>query len=274
MLITPEKYKRGRGGGIKTTARVFFSCDECGTDWGTQYSNYKKKNSIVDLCQSCKNIFGICGMLGKKHSKKTCEKFKKRVGDSNGFFRKNHSDNQKAKWSKSREGKPCRDKPMSVEEKKRRSKIANNYWRGLSEEEKVTRLSFNDYSLARKNLLKNGGRYSKLHQKVKNEMEIFGLGGFKSEEKIGSYIVDEVCFDFKIAIEINGDYWHANPKKYKSSEIISYPKGLFTAASVWQRDELRIKNIESMGFKVFIIWENDIKNINYLSIFKEIKNEM
>ena len=113
-----------------------------------------------------------------------------------------------------------------------------------------------------------------MHQKVKNEMESFGLLDFKSEENVGPYVVDEICFGSKIIIEINGDYWHANPKKYKYDEIISYPKGLKSAASIWSRDKKRIDYIQKESFKVFIIWESDMKDNSYLNIFKEIKNEM
>ena len=135
-------------------------------------------------------------------------------------------------------------------------------------------MSHYDFSALLKGLLCSGGKYSKLHQKVKNEMQSFGLLGFKSEENIGNYVVDEVDFNSKIIVEVNGDYWHANPKKYDSNEIISYPKGFKSASSVWNKDKDRIRFFEKEGFKVFIIWESDMKDNSYLNIFKDIKNEM
>ncbi len=57
MIINPEQYKRGRGGGIKTTERVFISCDECGKEWGTQYSNYKKKNQAPRTVNHSSSVF-------------------------------------------------------------------------------------------------------------------------------------------------------------------------------------------------------------------------
>lgn len=273
MLLNNESYKLGRNGKIHTHQRVTVSCDFCQKTWQTQYSNYKRRIGEHDLCQSCKNSAGICGMLGRKHETKTLEQFSAaRKGKLNGFFSKQHTDIQKEKWSKLREGKAWRS-PIDTEECKRISKRTKAYWDALSEEEKIARLSCLDYSIMRKRLLHNGGKYSKLHSLVKKDIETLGIKDFISEEKIGNYVADEVNHKSKIIIEINGDYWHANPLKYREDEIIVYPKKAMKASDIWKRDEKKIDYFRKQGYQVIIIWESDVKQKNHINLLKGLLND-
>jgi len=46
-------------------------------------------------------------------------------------------------------------------------------------------------------------------------------------------------YDFKfsnIILELNGDYFHANPKFYKEDDIIRIRKVDYTAKDIWQSD--------------------------------------
>jgi len=59
-------------------------------------------------------------------------------------------------------------------------------------------------------------------------------------------------------IEVHGDYWHCNPKKYSGDFI---HKNLnMKAKEKWELDSNRINTIKNMGFNTLIIWENDWKN--------------
>ncbi len=270
MLKNPNSYPRGRGKGIHTHCHVTVMCDKCNNEWNTQYSNYKRKNSKVDLCQACKNKYGVCGMLGRKHSKETIDKFSSsRSGEHNSFHGKKHNNQQKEKWSKKRQGKVWRG-PIGDEERKHMSKLTKTYWDGLTEEAKVARLALCNWSAMHKASLSKGGRYSGLHAKVKNIMLSVGLIDFISEEQIGSYVVDEVSYSRKIIVEINGDYWHANPIKYSQNDIISYPKGLLSAQEVWNKDAKKIDFLQLQGFNVLVIWENDVKNNNIMHTLRNI----
>ena len=64
----------------------------------------------------------------------------------------------------------------------------------------------------------------------------------------------------KIIIEIFGDRWHGNPKKYKSSDILSLWQGDVTVGYKWKFDEERNKQLESFGYKVIVLWGSDINN--------------
>jgi G:T-mismatch repair DNA endonuclease (very short patch repair protein) len=65
--------------------------------------------------------------------------------------------------------------------------------------------------------------------------------------------------DSKIIIEINGNFWHANPLYYQDNDIIKYPGGKKTAKEVWERDKKFIDWAEKNGYKVIVIWEDDFK---------------
>jgi len=65
--------------------------------------------------------------------------------------------------------------------------------------------------------------------------------------------------DSKIIIEINGNFWHANPLYYQGNDIIKYPGGKKAAKEVWERDKKFIDWAEKNGYRVIVIWEDDFK---------------
>ena len=74
-----------------------------------------------------------------------------------------------------------------------------------------------------------------------------------------------------LVIEFLGDYWHANPNKYKSDDIINRHGTYVNVNSIWEADESR-KNIikEALNNPIYIeIWESDW-NENPDKIIEEI----
>lgn len=63
--------------------------------------------------------------------------------------------------------------------------------------------------------------------------------------------------DIKIAFEINGDFWHMNPKFYNADDI--NPKTGELAKNVWNLDLVKKQLCEKNGIKLYTIWENDWK---------------
>jgi hypothetical protein len=56
-------------------------------------------------------------------------------------------------------------------------------------------------------------------------------------------------------IEINGDYWHCNPKLYSADFYNSSKKK--TAQELWDIDKRKKEIAELNGFKLLVIWESD-----------------
>ncbi len=63
-----------------------------------------------------------------------------------------------------------------------------------------------------------------------------------------------------IIIEVNGDYWHANPKLYKENDLIRRFGGYVKAGDIWKKDLERNHYIEKLGYKVLVIWEDEIES--------------
>ncbi len=83
---------------------------------------------------------------------------------------------------------------------------------------------------------------------------------------------DVVLPRFKIAVFVDGCFWHKCPEHFKS------PK---TNKDFWQkkiaenveRDKVNNKKLESIGWTVFRFWEHDIKN-NLDECVLKIKDKM
>lgn len=84
------------------------------------------------------------------------------------------------------------------------------------------------------------------------------------------YSIDYYIEDLKIAIEFNGDYWHGNPKYYKSGDTIKFPNNKeITVDMLWENDKKRKEYLESIGIKTIVIWESEAKNINIENFLKQ-----
>jgi hypothetical protein len=74
-----------------------------------------------------------------------------------------------------------------------------------------------------------------------------------------------------ILIEINGDYWHANPNKYNENWYNKQKKQ--TALEIWNSDNIKKQIAIKNGFKFITLWETDIKN-NMGNLNEYIKNKI
>lgn len=99
---------------------------------------------------------------------------------------------------------------------------------------------------------------SKFSDEVKTAMTAAGLTGFKSEEYFEGYFPDEINYDKKLIVEINGDYFHCNPKEFTDPEQY-LPFLQCKVKDRWEHDKERTAKLESLGYKILIIWESDWK---------------
>ena len=87
---------------------------------------------------------------------------------------------------------------------------------------------------------------------------------------------DYLLSDIPIIIEVNGDFWHANPKYYSADDEICFPGIKKFAKQIWKKDRLKANIAKNRGYYVVYIWENEINNYSddeILSIIiKRIEN--
>jgi hypothetical protein len=84
---------------------------------------------------------------------------------------------------------------------------------------------------------------------------------FLSIKGKGFYSYDFVDINEMKIIEYNGDYFHANPEKFKEDD---YPHPFFkengpTSKEIREKDAVKIRVAEEEGFKVLVIWDSEFK---------------
>lgn len=86
-------------------------------------------------------------------------------------------------------------------------------------------------------------------------------------------------FDFRldktnVLIEVNGDYWHANPNKYKAKQKLNFHGKLFKAEDIWDRDKDKRLAAEKRGFVVLYLWEEDIALLSEIELKDFVKEKI
>lgn len=122
---------------------------------------------------------------------------------------------------------------------------------------------------------RNNGKKSIPHQRVENILDKYNIV-YISENVKGIQFnrynkalkrkynprPDIIIEKHKIIIEIYGDTYHANPKRYKPHDILITWDGKLYVKDIWKKDKIRVNHLKSFGYKVYCFWASDIqKNI-------------
>lgn len=180
-----------------------------------------------DRCQPCSNR-----KIGKSKPRhpKLCEKCAKVLAKRKYKFC--HSCNMKKRWANSNY------------KKKTKAAIRASFdarWSDPATQKKMIKV-----------LTKFNG-ISKLEKSITKLAKLFG---FEHSVAVGRYLADFLNEDKKIIVEVNGDLWHCNPKFWKADDI--HPNKKIKAQEIWDKDSLRKEHLESLGYSVLVLWEDDI----------------
>ena len=183
-------------------------------------------------------------------------------GEGNHFHGKIHSKESKEKISKSRKGKATGDK----------NSMANLVWRKKASTNLKKKWDSGEMEHARKimsDTMKKTRRSGKLKSVIRSKkekeiiVEIKKMGYVvKHSFRVDTKICDVFIPSLNLIIEYNGDYWHCNPKKYKSDYFNQ--KKQKTAKELWEYDKNKIDLIKEKGYNLEIVWESDLKDNNTL----------
>lgn len=132
-----------------------------------------------------------------------------------------------------------------------------HYWLNLNDEQK-------DYMISKKSFLE-----SRLSSCLDNLNITY----------IKRFMIGGKFFDFKInnsylLIDVNSDFWHANPSIYKENDKLNFPFGKIKAKIIWNRDKYKLEISESYGYKLIYIWEQDIKDLNDFELIQYIIDKL
>lgn len=193
--------------------------------------------------------------------KKWKERYKKQslrmLGKNNPFYNKTHTDENKKIISEKNKLKWKNDEFKRIQSKK--------FSKGQRD---LLKKNPDKY----KNNKRNAGHISHLNQsrykKNKPEIKFEKILQENNIEYVYSPIMGNYQYDFKIKnkrilIEVDGDYWHGNPKKYTILNHIQMNKQ--------KRDKEKTEFAEKHNFKLYRIWESDIYDKQKI---KEIINEI
>ena len=75
---------------------------------------------------------------------------------------------------------------------------------------------------------------------------------YKTNQRFSYYELDFYLEDCNLGIEIMGEYWHAEVRKYSKINEIQYQNIL--------RDKRKSTYFTNRGIKVLYLWEEDIRN--------------
>ena len=174
----------------------------------------------------------------------------------------------------------------SVKNKKKETFIehygVDNIWK-TEEYKDFTRNRWNSYSEDEKTRVLKGfvdrhknGTISKLEKRVLSVLNDIGIP-YETQFKVGKYFhrYDAKISNSKILLEINGDFWHANPKFFKENDVLNFSETNHPKAKdIWKKDEKNRKVAENNGYKILYLWENDITDKTDIEIGKLIIEEI
>ena len=135
----------------------------------------------------------------------------------------------------------------------------DNYWKNITEEELNKRIEKQINTM-----LANRTFNSSIELRLCKIFDLLNIS-YTRQFHIKGY---RHPYDFylcgsKVIIEVNGDFWHANPNIYNENDILNFPeKGKLLAKDIWENDKKHIDKATENGFVVISIWETEIRKRN------------
>jgi G:T-mismatch repair DNA endonuclease (very short patch repair protein) len=253
-------------------------CSNIGCTNYNQISLYSGKSSPLNKkyeCFYCRSLGKRNPFYGKKHSEESIDKIRDsktgmNTGEKNYFFQKNmwetyteqESKEIKQKISDSVTGfkNPFYNKTHTDEARKTISRKNKQYLQ--DHPEALERLKQQGIKSIEK---QSKGLKTSIEKIVEEELIRRNIKYKYSKILHRKYQYDFIIGD-DILLEVMGDYWHGNPLIYgnESGKRKLSERQKFKV----QRDEEKKAFAEKYGYKMWYIWESEIKNSNFVILDK------
>lgn len=135
-----------------------------------------------------------------------------------------------------------------------------------------------DYRLQewkKSNKIPGGSKNTKIELFVKGIFDKYKINYIHQYNQISSMYNDFYLPDYNLIFEVDGDYWHANPKLYSENQLILYPGGkLVLAKDKWKKDFDRDIIIKSHGYNIIRMFESDINEVSLLELINSFDKDI
>lgn len=118
-----------------------------------------------------------------------------------------------------------------------------------------------------KNVLPSKSRFTKIELLVMHALRDSGYN-VVTQLSVPHYYCDIYVPELNLIVEVNGNYWHANPKYFASNDVIGHKR--MTASQVWERDAKKVEDLRRLGYNVVTVWESDIKSMTSSQLVEDI----
>lgn len=226
---------------------------------------------ITINCRFCNNTARVKKYAENSYKKRgggTCPDCIKRISSNTlKKLRENQTEEEKSKHAKLARSK-VKPENLSNGVKKQWESFRSNpikYKEICDAKSKRMEKVWENYSDAQKDFIvkslcgANNCRRSKLSEEFKQHLINNNLyEGFESEQVFHGFVPDEINHELKFIVEVFGDVYHCNPRRYKNPDVFVNIIQR-TVGDQWKRDEMKIAAYKKNGYDVLIIWESDIR---------------
>lgn len=227
-----------------------------------------ERRVISIMKKTCK----VCGKILRSQNKSgCCKEHYDQSGANNPCFGKKYTEEERERFrqttAKLWEDPAYREKVIKAVSKPRREGFKEEQskrvkkWYKKNPEQKELRSIRMSKSWAEGNITVNAPGFS--YNTSKAEQQLFE--GINKEFEVTRstvhikgkwYMPDVISTKDGVIIELFGDYWHANPNRYKADDIVRRD---ITAQEIWDKDNKRKEELEEAGYQVYIVWESEFK---------------
>jgi very-short-patch-repair endonuclease len=178
-------------------------------------------------------------------------------------YRKNHSEIMKEVVKNHRELFPMAHSPRRGKEHHHHGKSNYQRWYERFGKE-VADEKLLDWK--RKNKIFSKSRFTSAEVKVHQILTECSINFIPQYDAFGKYYVDIFIPNLNLVLEVDGDFWHANPSKYSANDTLNFPNRPRTAMEIWESDRKRQQEIESFGVVVKRIFQSEISKEKIISL--------
>jgi very-short-patch-repair endonuclease len=212
---------------------------------GIRHTSDQFRTVLSKMTSGARN--GMYGKVGPRNGVRVTDETKSRLREAAILGHKEGRCKKLFGSDNPRYGKPAHNKGVPF--KGSRVLLAEGCrtrWVNTSFEQKRWRLQCLHEGLRRVML----GKPSRIEVIVRSWLEASGLD-FRCQVYLGFYTVDFLVGN--TVIEVNGDYWHANPEVYPDSEQLNS-----TQRANLRRDHAKKSWLRNHGYALLTLWERDI----------------